>query len=124
MLYISHYCTVSLFFFVMIRRPPRSTRTDTLFPYTTLFRSGTLGNLQDGEHCPLILFRQKALRRHAEDSSREREHADEQHYGQHTDSDELAHDPGIARSHLVDAGEHPADRAAWPVAARLEQHGA
>src|SRR3546814_13127169 len=25
----------------MIRRPPRSTRTDTLFPYTTLFRSGT-----------------------------------------------------------------------------------
>src|SRR3546814_9295747 len=26
----------------MIRRPPRSTRTDTLFPYTTLFRSTTL----------------------------------------------------------------------------------
>src|SRR3546814_9671585 len=30
----------TLFFFLMIRRPPRSTRTDTLFPYTTLFRSG------------------------------------------------------------------------------------
>src|SRR3546814_18129262 len=30
-------CT-SVFFFLMIRRPPRSTRTDTLFPYTTLFR--------------------------------------------------------------------------------------
>src|SRR3546814_11843648 len=28
-----------VFFFVMIRRPPRSTRTPTLFPYTTLFRS-------------------------------------------------------------------------------------
>src|SRR3546814_6839467 len=28
-----------LFFFLMIRRPPRSTRTDTRFPYTTLFRS-------------------------------------------------------------------------------------
>src|SRR3546814_11968659 len=28
------------FSFLMIRRPPRSTRTDTLFPYTTLFRSG------------------------------------------------------------------------------------
>src|SRR3546814_13766266 len=28
-----------LFFFLMIRLPPRSTRTDTLFPYTTLFRS-------------------------------------------------------------------------------------
>src|SRR3546814_1816677 len=32
------FCS-SLFFFLMIRRPPRSTRTDTLFPYTTLFRS-------------------------------------------------------------------------------------
>src|SRR3546814_14534073 len=31
------YCVVV--FFLMIRRPPRSTRTDTLFPYTTLFRS-------------------------------------------------------------------------------------
>src|SRR3546814_10181835 len=30
---------VCVFFFLMIRRPPRSTRTDTLFPYTTLFRS-------------------------------------------------------------------------------------
>src|SRR3546814_3718131 len=29
-----------IFFFLMIRRPPRSTRTYTLFPYTTLFRSG------------------------------------------------------------------------------------
>src|SRR6056297_3901971 len=32
---------VIFFFFLMIRRPPRSTRTDTLFPYTTLFRSAT-----------------------------------------------------------------------------------
>src|SRR3546814_5596899 len=35
-------CIIPLFlsfFFLMIRRPPRSTRTDTLFPYTTLFRS-------------------------------------------------------------------------------------
>src|SRR3546814_19145513 len=30
---------VSMFLFLMIRRPPRSTLTDTLFPYTTLFRS-------------------------------------------------------------------------------------
>src|SRR3546814_10149262 len=29
-----------MFSFLMLRRPPRSTRTDTLFPYTTLFRSG------------------------------------------------------------------------------------
>src|SRR3546814_966562 len=31
----------------MIRRPPRSTRTDTLFPYTTLFRSSLEWNVQD-----------------------------------------------------------------------------
>src|SRR3546814_5442865 len=31
--------TADFFFFLMRRRPPRSTRTDTLFPYTTLFRS-------------------------------------------------------------------------------------
>src|SRR3546814_11447869 len=30
---------LTVFFFLMIRRPPRSTRTDTLFPSTTLFRS-------------------------------------------------------------------------------------
>src|SRR3546814_19884427 len=30
----------------MIRRPPRSTRTDTLFPYTTLFRSSALCDLR------------------------------------------------------------------------------
>src|SRR3546814_16027795 len=34
-----HLVLYNLFFFLMIRRPPRSTRTDTLFPYTTLFRS-------------------------------------------------------------------------------------
>src|SRR3546814_6308784 len=36
------YCDF-FFFFLMIRRPPRSTRTDTLFPYTTLFRSSASG---------------------------------------------------------------------------------
>src|SRR3546814_13959256 len=35
-------CILLFFFFLMIRRPPRSTRTDTLFPYTTLFRSPRL----------------------------------------------------------------------------------
>src|SRR3546814_16143142 len=34
-------------FFLMIRRPPRSTRTDTLFPYTTLFRSGIGSSIID-----------------------------------------------------------------------------
>src|SRR3546814_20948493 len=35
--------STSCVFFLMIRRPPRSTRTDTLFPYTTLFRSMLIG---------------------------------------------------------------------------------
>src|SRR3546814_1420241 len=45
------YDFVSVFFsvfFLMIRRPPRSTRTDTLFPYTTLFRSGGMSQLRRG----------------------------------------------------------------------------
>src|SRR3546814_6858032 len=36
-----------LFFFLLIRRPPKSTRTDTLFPYTPLFRSAVLVELRD-----------------------------------------------------------------------------
>src|SRR3546814_18802548 len=41
---------VLFIFFLMIRRPPRSTRTDTLFPYTTLFRSDValLVHIRDG----------------------------------------------------------------------------
>src|SRR3546814_1674141 len=42
------------FSFLMIRRPPRSTRTDTLFPYTTLFRS-VLPRF--GGHRPLLVAR-------------------------------------------------------------------
>src|SRR3546814_14591987 len=44
------------FFFLMIRRPPRSTRTYTLFPYTTLFRSrGAIARFRiiDGTAFPL-----------------------------------------------------------------------
>src|SRR3546814_4527746 len=47
-----------LFFFLMIRRPPRSTRTDTLFPYTTLFRSPATFHL-------LSARRLKLMQRHA-----------------------------------------------------------
>src|SRR3546814_11273886 len=47
-MYLYVFC---FFFFLIIRPPPRSTRTDTLFPYTTLFRSilGDAGaNVRDG----------------------------------------------------------------------------
>src|SRR3546814_19723843 len=52
-----------VFFFLMLRRPPRSTRTDTLFPYTTLFRSddgndrNRRGMAQSGRGgCPTVSF--------------------------------------------------------------------
>src|SRR3546814_12914696 len=47
------------FFFLMIRRPPRSTRTDTLFPYTTLFRSRTISeeSNEEKDSCDMIVLR-------------------------------------------------------------------
>src|SRR3546814_6859550 len=44
-------------FFLMIRRPPRSTRTDTLFPYTTLFRS-VQGQAEPGDQAAARPLRQ------------------------------------------------------------------
>src|SRR3546814_13486103 len=49
-MFICSLCFFYLFFFLMIRRPPRSTRTDTLFPYTTLFRS--LGAVDRNQAAP------------------------------------------------------------------------
>src|SRR3546814_15767654 len=47
----------------MIRRPPRSTRTDTLFPYTTLFRSRRFSAFGSGDHAKTV--RQRNHRPHA-----------------------------------------------------------
>src|SRR3546814_8335754 len=47
------------FFFLIIRRPPRSTRTDTLFPYTTLFRSPPIG----ARHLPNYVIRSTETQR-------------------------------------------------------------
>src|SRR3546814_15007011 len=67
----------------MIRRPPRSTRTDTLFPSTTLFRSA-------------LLFEVMVERRHAEDPlSRELERGD---------LDDDRH--GLEDEQAADDGEH------------------
>src|SRR3546814_19446267 len=50
-------CIIRCIFFLMIRRPPRSTRTDTLFPYTTLFRSTEpRHSRQRGAWAPSLLF--------------------------------------------------------------------
>src|SRR3546814_12174574 len=62
----------------MIRRPPRSTRTDTLFPYTTLFRSA-LGILTSGGLC---LFERLVARGFAAQMGRDLRHADRAHRGE------------------------------------------
>src|SRR3546814_14451172 len=56
-------------FFLMIRRPPRSTRTDTLFPYTTLFRSPQFRNATGSECGGARYIRCRALRRSEEHTS-------------------------------------------------------
>src|SRR3546814_4917082 len=53
-----------LFFFLMIRRPPRSTRTDTLFPYTTLFRSHQLIREIEAHQLDADMARRASLIRH------------------------------------------------------------
>src|SRR3546814_16766773 len=70
---------VLCFFFLMIRRPPRSTRTDTLFPYTTLFRSPGLGDLDALAHgigADIAGLQRIGARRHVADE-RSEEHTSE-----------------------------------------------
>src|SRR3546814_15416878 len=56
-------------FFLMIRRPPRATRTDTLFPYTTLFRSA-VERLRPARH---LHHRERAALRRAHAADLERQ---------------------------------------------------
>src|SRR3546814_8609195 len=67
----------SLFFFLMIRRPPRSTRTDTLFPYTTLFRSPAALPSSSATSDPDIDRAGSICRQRALASSRSEEHTSE-----------------------------------------------
>src|SRR3546814_2714826 len=53
----------------MIRRPPRSTRTDTLFPYTTLFRS-IISDVRTHEGCARGLYGPRAVHRGSATASR------------------------------------------------------
>src|SRR5687767_16016793 len=65
-----------LFFFLMIRRPPRS----TLFPYTTLFRSQLLGRQREdmlGREDHELFPREQADRCREEDKARSEEHTSE-----------------------------------------------
>src|SRR3546814_3181135 len=49
------YDTFLIVVFLMRRRPPRSTRTDTLFPYTTLFRSSFLMMITRSKAVPQVI---------------------------------------------------------------------
>src|SRR3546814_12499880 len=49
------------FFFLIIRRPPASTRTDTLFPYTTLFRTGSTKATKKQQSLPSMALEQVGI---------------------------------------------------------------
>src|SRR3546814_3338720 len=54
-MYIWNCCNSFSFVFLLVRRPPRSTRSDTLCPYTTLFRSLQRSVLSNRRGCPFPL---------------------------------------------------------------------
>src|SRR3546814_9437533 len=84
-------------FFVMIRRPPRSTRTDTRFPYTTLFRSAErrrqVGHIR--EHHALVVERPGDIGGHAVD--RECDVAQQLHLEPRRGDDDVGRDLGARR---------------------------
>src|SRR3546814_11635249 len=59
--YSNYEVSFICFFFLMIRRPPRSTRTDTLFPYTTLFRSDRGPDRGPRGRRPIVRFRPRPV---------------------------------------------------------------
>src|SRR3546814_16629548 len=72
-----HFLSFCCFFFLMIRRPPRSTRTDTLFPYTTLFRSRLHLEHPQRARCGGRALRQAWARLSREPTPRSEEHTSE-----------------------------------------------
>src|SRR3546814_20447592 len=83
----------------MIRRPPRSTRTDTLFPYTTLFRSAAAPRCRrEREIVDIIAIR---LRRDGAEQAVELRWLPEHRRM----ADDVAHDPGAAVQNEAAAGE-------------------
>src|SRR3546814_2053925 len=81
--------TLYRFFFLMTRRPPRSTRTDTRFPYTTLFRSVGSAHVRaswraarkasSSRGVPIVTRRQSARRGHDEQSRTSTDRRSEEH---------------------------------------------
>src|SRR3546814_10220436 len=99
----------------MIRRPPRSTRTDTLFPYTTLFRSIFLdrrGDRSDGE-VAILDHRFDAVR---QGESRDMDRMTDFHPGE-ADRDALRN--GVRLAEELDLMAHDVEHAALLEARRL-----
>src|SRR3546814_9734949 len=110
-------------FFLMIRRPPRSTRTDTLFPYTTLFRSGPELLAEAG---PLGRLRDLVRVEPGPADDIAHEQGGEQDAGQHAADEQLGdRDVGgdAVDDHDQRRRDHEAERAgAGQRAARSEEH--
>src|SRR3546814_2257258 len=70
-------CIFCCFFFLMIRRPPRSTRTDTLFPYTTLFRSESGGRIHTSAATVAVLPEPEDVDIQIDEKDRSEEHTSE-----------------------------------------------
>src|SRR3546814_10241061 len=101
-------------FFVMIRRPPRSTRTDTLFPYTTLFRSAKAFRLALDAHLEAVEEKHAA---DADDQAGQRR----DHRVRYT----VGHRPRVgaaADHHAVEHFEHGGDGAEQAEQRRSEEH--
>src|SRR3546814_15325751 len=87
------------FFFLMIRRPPRSTRTDTLFPYTTLFRSAASEGARYG--APRDRLRRPAhkFRRNRRPAADKQTHRGEQSPGRHDRIRKFPEEGSCANAH-------------------------
>src|SRR3546814_16865525 len=85
----------------MSRRPPRSTRTDTLFPYTTLFRSTASSSMNSemtmSDKPPSPSIEQAADRQRHQQRFRE-QHIEADHDG---DTDQREHDAAVGRPGVV-----------------------
>src|SRR3546814_19059921 len=116
----------------MIRRPPRSTRTDTLFPYTTLFRSIADQRVRHGAETALL---SAIMRRRIGRVADETDRADLASCGLGADAGGIAHQVGhvgagrvprvhgeVADLRQVATHARPAERRGWEERDRTRRH--
>src|SRR3546814_2989087 len=103
----------------MIRRPPRSTRTDTLFPYTTLFRSPAGADEDRGERAAEgerqgLQGAPREAERRDQDAGGEDRRTDSPMAGREGQAGRRAEAEGAARPGAQRAGDRPAQRRPEP----------